>query len=48
MRIVKYYSHLNGYEYLQVHKAHLWGEIGEVIASVDAMACKTKISKKNG
>lgn len=46
MRIVKYYSHLNGYEFIKVHKAKLWTEIEQVIAGVDAKACKTKESKE--
>jgi len=46
MRIAKSYSHLNGYEYLVVHKPSLWNEIQSVIESVDAEACKTKISKE--
>lgn len=46
MRIVEYYSHLNGLEYLLVHKPHLWQEIQDVIASVDASALKTKESKE--
>lgn len=46
MRIAAYYSHLNGLEFLQVHKPKLWGEIQNVIESVDAQACRTKISKE--
>ncbi|MCA3418063.1 MAG: hypothetical protein INF88_04110 [Roseomonas sp.] len=46
MRIVEKYSHLNGLEFLLVHKPKLWAEIEAVIASVDAQACKTKISKE--
>jgi hypothetical protein len=37
---------LNGYEFLQVHKPHLWTEIVQVIESVDAEACRTKQSKE--
>ena len=48
MRIAAHYSHLNGLEYLQVHKPDLWDEIQEIIASVDAEACRTKISKEKG
>lgn len=48
MRIAAYYSHLNGLEYLQVHKPRLWSDIRNVIASVDAEACKTKVSKEKG
>jgi len=46
MKIVKTYSHLNGLEYLLVHKKKLWGEIRAVIAAVDAEACRTKVSKE--
>ncbi len=51
MKIVEKYSHLNGFEFLLVHKPDLWKEIETVIKSIDAEACKTKISKektKNG
>lgn len=46
MRIVEYYSHLNGLEYLMVHKPELWDEIQQVIANVDATKFKTKVSKE--
>ena len=46
MRIVERYSHLNGWEYIQVHKPALWVEIEKAIHSVDAESCKTKISKE--
>lgn len=46
MRIVETYSHLNGLEYLLVHKPHVWDEIRSVIAHVDAHQCKTKVSKE--
>lgn len=46
MKIVAHQSHLNGLEYLQVHHPRLWKEIQGVIASVDAGACKTKVSKE--
>ena len=44
MRIVAKYSHLNGEEYLLVHKKKLWVEVQEVIRRVDAESCRTKIS----
>ena len=44
MRIAARYSHLNGEEYLLVHRKQLWEEVQEVIASVDASACRTKVS----
>lgn len=46
MKIVTYYSHLNGWEFIKVHKPGLWAEIEQVVASVDAAACKTKTSKE--
>jgi hypothetical protein len=46
MRIVETYSHLNGLEYLLVHKPKLWEEIQKVITLVDAEACKNKVSKE--
>lgn len=46
MRLVEYYSHLNGWEYLMVHKPALWEEIQQVIASIDATRFKTKASKE--
>jgi hypothetical protein len=46
MKIVETYSHLNGVEFLRVHKPDLWREIKSVIRSVDATKCKTKISKE--
>jgi len=46
VRIVEQYSHLNGLEYLLVHKPQLWKEIQQVIAFVNASAHKTKISKE--
>ena len=46
MRIVEYYSHLNGLEYLMVHKPELWEEVQQVIANVDATQFKTKVSKE--
>lgn len=47
MKIVKTYSHLNGLEYLLVHKKKLWAEIRAVIEAVDAEACRTKVSKES-
>ena len=37
---------MNGEEYLLVHRANLWREVREVIAEVDAEACKTKVSRE--
>ena len=46
MKIVKTYSHLNGLEYLLVHKPTLWTEIQEVIENIDAASCCTKVSQE--
>ena len=46
MRIGAKYSHLNGEEYLLVHRADLWNEVQAVVEAVDAEACKTKESKE--
>jgi hypothetical protein len=46
MNIIETYSHLNGLEFLLVHKPDLWREINNVINMVDAEHCKTKISKE--
>jgi hypothetical protein len=46
MQIVKYHSHLNGYEWLLVHHPKVWKEIKNVIRSIDAEKCKTKVSKE--
>jgi hypothetical protein len=46
MKIIETYSHLNGLEFLMVHKPKLWKEIQKVIDAVDAKACRTKVSKE--
>jgi len=46
MKIAETYSHLNGLEFLLVHKPTLWEEIQSVIADVDANQCRTKVSKE--
>ena len=46
MRIAAKYSHLNGEEFLLVHRKRLWDEIIEVVEAVDAEACKTKVSRE--
>lgn len=46
MKIAETYSHLNGLEFLLVHKPTLWQEIQSVIATVDATKCRTKVSKE--
>lgn len=46
MKICKIHSHLNGYEWMMVHKPELIHEIHEVVKSINAEDCKTKISKE--
>lgn len=46
MKIVEKYSHLNGYEFLLVHKPKLWKEIVSVVERVNADELKTKVSKE--
>lgn len=46
MKIVETYSHLNGLEFLLVHKPELWAEIQRVISNVNAEKCRTKVSKE--
>ena len=48
MKIAEVYSHLNGLEFLLVHKPKLWAEVKQVVQLVDAHACKTKVSKEKG
>ncbi|MCZ7592623.1 MAG: restriction endonuclease [Kiritimatiellae bacterium] len=46
MKISEIYSHLNGLEFLMVHKPRLWKEVQDVISAVNSTTCKTKISKE--
>ena len=46
MKAVHTYAHLNGLEYLLVHNKTRWAEVQEVIKSVDANVCRTKVSKE--
>lgn len=46
MKIAEIYSHLNGLEFLKVHKSGLWKEVVTVIEAIDAETCKTKVSKE--
>jgi len=48
MRICETYSHLNGLEFLLVHKPKLWEEVKTVVCKVNAKKCKTKVSKEKG
>lgn len=46
MKVAKKYSHLNGEEWLLVHEKDTYQEILEVIQTIDAEKCRTKISKE--
>jgi len=46
MKIVQYYSHLNGFERIQYHRPHIWAELVNIVAGVNAFSCRTKISKE--
>jgi hypothetical protein len=46
VKVAFQYSHLNGLEFLIVHKPKLWGEIISVLESIDAEKHKTKVSKE--
>jgi hypothetical protein len=48
MRVAKKHSHLNGEEWLLVHERDAYQEVLDVIASIDAEKCRTKISKEKG
>ena len=48
LRIVEQYSHLNGYEHIQVHKPQIWQDIVDIIVTIDAEACRTKESREKG
>lgn len=40
------HSHQNGWEFIKVHKPDLWTEIEDAISTVDAVTCKSKVSKE--
>ena len=46
MKIAQIYSHLNGLEFLMVHKLNLWEEIKTAIQNVDANKAFDKVSKE--
>jgi hypothetical protein len=46
MKIVTFYSHLNGFEWLQVRRPGFWEEIEQTVSSIDADSCRTKVSKE--
>lgn len=44
MKIVQFYSHLNGFEFIKYHKPHIWDEFEATVAALDAELCRTKAS----
>jgi Restriction endonuclease BglII len=46
VEIAAFYSHLNGLEYLMVHKPALWQEIRDVVSSIEASLSRTKTSRE--
>lgn len=46
LKIVQKYSHLNGEEFLIVHKPVLWNEIQNVIKNIDAGEAFNKVSRE--
>lgn len=46
MKISQMYSHLNGYEFMVVHKPQLWKEVQTAICAVDAQKAYIKVSKE--
>lgn len=48
MTVQEVYSHLNGLEYLLVHRKSLWESVLEVVQAIDATACRIKQSKEKG
>jgi Restriction endonuclease BglII len=46
VRIVEQYSHLNGWEHIQVHKPQVWTDIVDVISRIDGDEVRTKVSKE--
>jgi hypothetical protein len=46
VRIEKFYTHLNGYEWLKVRRVGFWEEIERTISSIDVERCRTKVSKE--
>jgi hypothetical protein len=46
VKIATFYSHLNGWEWIKVHRPGLWEEIESIIVGIDASKYRTKISKE--
>lgn len=45
MRTAALYSHHNGQEHILAHRPHIWAEIEELVAAVDASGCRVKASE---
>ncbi|MBM4388652.1 MAG: restriction endonuclease [Deltaproteobacteria bacterium] len=48
MKTIEIYSHLNGLEFLKVHRPRLLSEIKSVIKGLNAEECRTKVSNEKG
>lgn len=46
VRIVEYHAHLNGGEFIKVHKPAPWSEIEDAVAAVNAESLRTKVSRE--
>ncbi len=46
MKIAALHSHLNGHEWMLVHRPRIWREIERAIAGVDAQRLRTKVSRE--
>ncbi len=46
MQVAKIYSHLNGHEFLLMHRKTVWQEILDVVHNIDAQSCQTKVSRE--
>lgn len=46
MKIAKFHSHLNGWEWLQMRRPGLWDEIEHIVSKIDAAKYRTKASKE--
>ena len=42
MKISRYHSHLNGYEFLKVHIPHLWDDVCAAVMTANAQECISK------
>jgi hypothetical protein len=46
VKVGAFHSHLNGHEWLLIHRRQLWKEIERVVDQIDAEKCRTKESKE--